>query len=116
MGVALFPGENEMEQLACIMEVLGLPPQSLMNQNPTRQKLFFDSAGLPRIVANSKGRKRRPGTRSLAGVVRCQDSVFLDFVARCLEWVCFFSFFWFISLKMNFLIFGNYCVVIRIRN
>jgi serine/threonine protein kinase len=39
-GYPLFPGENEVEQLACIMEVLGLPPKSLLDQ-ATRTRLFF---------------------------------------------------------------------------
>lgn len=35
---------------------------------------------------NSKGRRRRPGTKSLAQVLRCQDEDFVDFIARCLVW------------------------------
>lgn len=39
-GYPLFPGENEKEQLACIMEILGLPPQNVLDKS-TRLKLFF---------------------------------------------------------------------------
>jgi serine/threonine protein kinase len=39
-GYPLFPGENEVEQLACIMEVLGVPPEDLIN-TATRRRLFF---------------------------------------------------------------------------
>jgi serine/threonine protein kinase len=39
-GYPLFPGENENEQLACIMEVLGLPPDNIL-QAATRRQLFF---------------------------------------------------------------------------
>lgn len=39
-GYPLFPGENEVEQLACIMEVLGHPPDDLIN-TATRRRLFF---------------------------------------------------------------------------
>lgn len=35
---------------------------------------------------NSKGRRRRPGTKSLAQVLRCNDDDFVDFVAKCLTW------------------------------
>ena len=28
-GYPLFPGESEKEQLACIMEILGLPPKNI---------------------------------------------------------------------------------------
>jgi serine/threonine protein kinase len=39
-GYPLFPGENEVEQLACIMEVMGLPPNNVFEQ-ATRRRLFF---------------------------------------------------------------------------
>ncbi|CAI2173313.1 12212_t:CDS:10, partial [Funneliformis geosporum] len=84
-GYPLFPGENEQEQLACIMEVLGVPEKYLIEKS-TRKKLFFDSNGNPRPVVSSKGKRRRPNTKSLANVLKCQDQVFLDFIARCLDW------------------------------
>lgn len=39
-GYPLFPGENEAEQLACIMELLGPPPPDLLI-HATRKRLFF---------------------------------------------------------------------------
>jgi serine/threonine protein kinase len=39
-GVPIFPGENEQEQLACIMEVLGVPDPQLI-QMSERRNLFF---------------------------------------------------------------------------
>lgn len=39
-GYPLFPGENEVEQLACIMELINLPSEELINQ-ATRRRLFF---------------------------------------------------------------------------
>lgn len=39
-GYPLFPGENEVEQLACLMEVLGQPPDDLIT-GATRRRLFF---------------------------------------------------------------------------
>lgn len=102
-GYPIFPGENEQEQLSCIMEVLGLPDKDLINRS-TRKRLFFgmcisagdplilildrptDSTGAPRPVVNSKGRRRRPGTKTLAQVLRCEDEFFVDFIAKCLIW------------------------------
>ncbi|XP_034943160.1 LOW QUALITY PROTEIN: cyclin-dependent kinase 13-like [Chelonus insularis] len=84
-GYPLFPGENEIEQLACIMEVLGPPPESLI-AHANRRRLFFDSRGNPRCIVNSKGRKRRPGHRNVAMALRSTDPLFIDFVTRCLEW------------------------------
>lgn len=39
-GFPIFPGENEQEQLACIMEVLGVPDKHLVDKS-SRKKLFF---------------------------------------------------------------------------
>ncbi|XP_043517187.1 probable serine/threonine-protein kinase dyrk2 isoform X3 [Frieseomelitta varia] len=84
-GCPLFPGEDEIEQLACIMEVLGLPPEHIID-HATRRRLFFDPKGSPRCVTNSKGKKRWAGSRNLAVALRCTDALFVDFVRRCLEW------------------------------
>ncbi|KAF9228620.1 hypothetical protein BS17DRAFT_772257 [Gyrodon lividus] len=84
-GFPIFPGENEQEQLSCIMEVLGPPDKDFVNRS-SRKRLFFDNNGAPRPVVNSKGRRRRPGTKSLGQVLRCQDEDFVDFIARCLVW------------------------------
>ncbi|KAJ8322094.1 hypothetical protein KUTeg_000565 [Tegillarca granosa] len=75
-GYPLFPGENEVEQLACIMEVLGLPPPNVLDQ-ATRRRLFF---------GNDKGKKRRVGSKDLQQAVKTSDANFLDFIRRCLEW------------------------------
>ncbi len=39
-GFPIFPGENEQEQLSCIMEVLGIPDKEFVNRS-SRRKLFF---------------------------------------------------------------------------
>lgn len=39
-GYPIFPGENEVEQLACIMEILGLPPDRILDK-AKRRKVFF---------------------------------------------------------------------------
>lgn len=67
-GFPLFPGENEMEQLAYIMEIKGVPDDYLLEM-ASRRKLFFDANNDPTIVANSRGKKRRPLTKSFKGVL-----------------------------------------------
>lgn len=84
-GVPIFPGENEQEQLACIMEVFG-PPEKHLIEKSTRKKLFFDSMGKPRLTVSSKGRRRRPSSKTLQQVLKCDDDGFLDFISRCLRW------------------------------
>lgn len=84
-GYPLFPGENEQEQLACIMEIFG-PPERQLVERCTRKKLFFDSVGKPRVTVSSKGRRRRPSSKTLSQSLKCDDEAFLDFVSRCLRW------------------------------
>jgi dual specificity tyrosine-phosphorylation-regulated kinase 2/3/4 len=84
-GYPIFPGENEQEQLACIMEVFG-PPEKHLIEKSSRKKLFFDSLGKPRLTVSSKGRRRRPSSKELRQVLKCDDEAFLDFLAKCLRW------------------------------
>ncbi|KAF9178943.1 hypothetical protein BGZ50_007356 [Haplosporangium sp. Z 11] len=84
-GHPLFPGENEQEQLACIMEIQGIPDRYLIERS-TRKKVFFDSNGNPKLVINSKGKKRRPGSKTLGQTIKCSDVLFLDFISKCLIW------------------------------
>ena len=71
-GYPIFPGENEQEQLACIMEVFGPPEKHLIDKS-TRKKLFFDSLGKPRLTVSSKGRRRRPSSKDLKQTLKCDD-------------------------------------------
>ncbi|XP_064154064.1 dual specificity tyrosine-phosphorylation-regulated kinase 2-like [Anguilla rostrata] len=101
-GYPLFPGEDEGDQLACMMEVLGMPPQKLLEQSK-RAKNFFSSKGHPRYctastlpsgaVVLTAGRSRRgkvrgpPGSKEWASALKgCEDAAFLDFLRKCLEW------------------------------
>ncbi|KAJ3071946.1 Dual specificity tyrosine-phosphorylation-regulated kinase [Podochytrium sp. JEL0797] len=83
-GYPLFPGENEQHQLACIMELKGVPPEYIIDRG-SRRKLFFEH-GQPRSFTDSKGRKKRPATKTLSHVLRTTDVLFLDFLEKCLEW------------------------------
>nr|XP_035938025.1 dual specificity tyrosine-phosphorylation-regulated kinase 4 [Halichoerus grypus] len=84
-GYPLFPGENEVEQLACIMEVLGLPPTHFI-QTASRRWTFFDSKGFPKNMTNNRGKKRYPDSKDLTMVLKTYDTSFLDFLRRCLVW------------------------------
>ncbi|CAA90490.1 DYRK family cell polarity protein kinase Pom1 [Schizosaccharomyces pombe] len=84
-GFPLFPGENEQEQLACIMEIFGPPDHSLIDKC-SRKKVFFDSSGKPRPFVSSKGVSRRPFSKSLHQVLQCKDVSFLSFISDCLKW------------------------------
>jgi dual specificity tyrosine-phosphorylation-regulated kinase 2/3/4 len=84
-GYPIFPGENEQEQLACIMEIFG-PPDRHLVERCTRKKLFFDSVGKPRVTVSSKGRRRRPSSKTLQQALKTDDDAFIDFISRCLRW------------------------------
>ncbi|XP_063727301.1 dual specificity tyrosine-phosphorylation-regulated kinase 4-like [Symsagittifera roscoffensis] len=85
-GYPIFPGENEVEQLNCIMEIFGVPPSSVL-KDATRKKVFFDSRNSPRCLTNSKGKKRKPNNRTLEQSLKnCTNPDFVDFVRKCLNW------------------------------
>ena len=71
-GYPLFPGENEMEQLGYIMEINGVPEEYILKL-ATRGHLFFDESGQPKLEPNSRGKIRRPNTKKLMSVLKCQD-------------------------------------------
>eukprot|EP00118_Oscarella_pearsei_P005515 m.25402 g.25402 ORF g.25402 m.25402 type:complete len:626 (+) comp28798_c0_seq7:107-1984(+) len=85
-GHPLFPGEDEVEQLACIMQICGYPPSHLL-EGAQRKKIFFDSRGNVRSVTNTKGIKRPPGSVDLAEALRTSNRLFIDFIRLCLLWV-----------------------------
>lgn len=101
-GYPLLPGEDEADQLACIMELLGMPAAKLLDASK-RAKNFVSSRGFPRYCTVSTlpdgtttlgaGRSRRgkvrgpPGSKDWAGALKgCDDPLFLDFLRQCLEW------------------------------
>ncbi|XP_023148815.2 dual specificity tyrosine-phosphorylation-regulated kinase 2 isoform X1 [Amphiprion ocellaris] len=101
-GYPLLPGEDEADQLACIIELLGMPGQKLLDASK-RAKNFVSSKGYPRYctvttlpdgstVLNG-GRSRRgkvrgpPGSKDWSAALKgCDDPLFLDFLKQCLEW------------------------------
>eukprot|EP00769_Ergobibamus_cyprinoides_P003940 gnl/Ergobibamus_cyprinoides/5451.p2 GENE.gnl/Ergobibamus_cyprinoides/5451~~gnl/Ergobibamus_cyprinoides/5451.p2 ORF type:complete len:126 (-),score=11.08 gnl/Ergobibamus_cyprinoides/5451:83-460(-) len=91
-GHPLFPGRDEADQLARQMQVMGLPPQDLIQAAP-RRKVFFTERPqsrprfAPNPVKDSRGRVRRPSSRTLAAAVhRPADDDFVSFLQGCLEW------------------------------
>ncbi|XP_053974421.1 dual specificity tyrosine-phosphorylation-regulated kinase 2-like [Hylaeus volcanicus] len=101
-GFPLLPGEDEADQLACIIELLGMPPPRLL-ESAKRSRQFISSKGYPRYCTtvtmpnnsillsggySRKGKRRGPpGSKNLRRVLKdCKDVHFLDFIDRCLEW------------------------------
>ncbi|CAG9333022.1 unnamed protein product [Blepharisma stoltei] len=83
-GRPLFTGESEHEQLILIMELCGIPSDSMLNQSAKISK-FFDEERNPKIVPDRHGNIRQPKTRSLIDILPQTSSCFIDFLTRCLE-------------------------------
>ncbi|CAK4699095.1 hypothetical protein LEN26_005286 [Aphanomyces euteiches] len=84
-GYPVFPGENEAEQLACIMEVFNVPPKHMID-TCKRRKHFFDELGTPIATTNTRGRRRRPASRELKALIKCQDAKLVDLLFKCFRW------------------------------
>ena len=79
VGIPLYAGENERDQMLAIMEVIGLPPRSLIAQ-ATRRKVFFDDDYNPIIKPNSRGKIRKPGTKPLDAILKIADPDLVSFL------------------------------------
>lgn len=84
-GQPLFPGENETQQLLCIMEYLGAPPPDLLLKS-TRKKIFFDNESRLKIVTDSKGRVKKQGSKSISDLLRNAEPGFTRLIEDCLIW------------------------------
>jgi dual specificity tyrosine-phosphorylation-regulated kinase 2/3/4 len=49
-GMPLFPGEDEADQLSCIIEVIGMPSQKVLDASK-RARNFVSSKGHPRYCS-----------------------------------------------------------------
>ncbi|CAD8178486.1 unnamed protein product [Paramecium pentaurelia] len=87
IGYPIFPGENEQEQIAYIMEIKGIPDQSLI-EKATRKKHFFTSSTpyQPLPYKNKRGKVRVPKSKDLQQILKCQDKLFIDFLDNCFNW------------------------------
>ena len=100
-GYPLFPGEDEADQLACIIELFGMPDQRLLDSSK-RARNFISSQGYPRYcsvamgpdgeIQLSGGRSRRgkyrgpPASKELSAALKdCDDPLFIEFLRRCLD-------------------------------
>jgi dual specificity tyrosine-phosphorylation-regulated kinase 2/3/4 len=82
-GRPLFPAESEHRLLLKFTEVLGNPPQELL-QASKRRGLFFNSDATLKQIPDRGGHVDDP--RSLASVLGCPDGNFMSFIQSCLTW------------------------------
>jgi len=99
LGYPLLPGYNEDDQMALIIEMLGMPPHHLLLGTQDRGSRFFSClTGQPRYMMRlgletdeECSARGPPGSRDvsllLAPLLRSQqDSLMVDFIKRCLQW------------------------------
>lgn len=84
-GYPLFAANNEVDLMACIMQVLGVPPKSYI-QPASRSKQFFDEGGIPKPNFDSRGAQRVPGSKNLADILKTTDADLVDLLTSCLRW------------------------------
>lgn len=80
----LFPGNNELEQVAFVMQLFG-PPDRFFVENCSRRKLYFDALGDPLSQVTQIA---QPSSRSLVkDVLKGKgDPSLVDFIRRLLHW------------------------------
>jgi dual specificity tyrosine-phosphorylation-regulated kinase 2/3/4 len=80
IGKPLFAGDDELEQLILIAEVVGMPPAAMVERS-NRKREFFDDGKFK----GKKWKNHKPGGTPLDSIVK-GDPLLVDFVTKCLSW------------------------------
>lgn len=83
-GKVLFPGRNEMEQMALLISVLGMPPEHMIRRASRRER-FFDKDGRP-LAVPTLNVSTHPGSRPLSSLLDTDDALFMSLIQQCLAW------------------------------
>lgn len=79
------------------MEVCGIPSQEVLKVSQRKKKFFTDENNLI-LVPNSRGKIKKPGTKTLEDILESDDHSFVNFIEvqnlllltnllqRCLDW------------------------------
>ena len=79
-GKVILRGESEIEQLMLMVELLGYPPENVLNESKKR-KIFFFNDGTTRIKSFNDERPLVPGSKKIESF----DPAW-DFIKKCLTW------------------------------
>ncbi|KNC73147.1 hypothetical protein SARC_14295 [Sphaeroforma arctica JP610] len=86
-GVPIFPGEDEIDQLYSIMEVLGHVPHNHIDASRYKQTYVDDQGRVNTRLHYGKNRRPRAvGVKTLKNMLFGADTQFIDFVERCLQY------------------------------
>lgn len=84
-GQPIFPAEDETELIQMMVEILGMPPKSIIQAAP-RGHHYFDSAGNFIQKPNSRGQLHIPSSVTISQATRIKDPLFLSLIDGCLKW------------------------------
>lgn len=86
-GSPIFPGEDERDQLLYIIDYLGVPSISFINQSQKRE-LFFDKNNQPYSDKNHEEKESKDlKTKSISSFLMEASNEFVDFITQSLRWV-----------------------------
>ena len=80
-GKELIFGEREVDQFAAVMEIIGLPPVSMIEES-WRKDLYYRAVS----YKTDGGFQRKPYRKSLKMTLQTEDAQFLDFMDKILTW------------------------------
>ncbi|CAD8058454.1 unnamed protein product [Paramecium sonneborni] len=87
LGYPIFPGDDEQEQIAYILEILGMPDNEVLEIAQRRKVFFTDSHPFQPLYMQNKGTKLKvPASKTLSEVLQCDDDNFINFLEQCLVW------------------------------
>ncbi|OMJ72127.1 hypothetical protein SteCoe_29510 [Stentor coeruleus] len=83
-GIPIFPAKNEKELINFIVEVLGMPPVSLIIQG-TRSQIFFSDPS-EKVNLLESNLKKAPGSRTIRSILKGADENFIQMIEGCIQW------------------------------
>ncbi|OHS96705.1 CMGC family protein kinase [Tritrichomonas foetus] len=84
IGRPLFPGDDELDELHMISELLGEPPIELVKKGKRRDEFFDENFKLKENAADRV--ERKPGSMCLKEIMNVNDDLLIDFLMKCLTW------------------------------
>ena len=90
LGVPVFPGENERDQIFIMTEYLGIPPSELLEVSKKRSNFFDEDYNLLKIP-NSRGKVRQPNTKDFKKFLKGSDDGYIDLIMVCINCYIFLT-------------------------
>jgi len=80
-GLELIYGEKEVDQMAAVMEIIGLPPVKMIEKS-WRKEVYFKAVA----YKTEGGFQRTPYRKTLKTTLKTEDTLFLDFMSKIMVW------------------------------